>query len=362
MSVTTRLVRKIDHKLKIDIFAHILPPKYKKALYKVAPSGFYLQDVIETLPTLFDIQYRFRIMDKFENLKQVLTLSSPPVELVAQSQKAIDLARLANEEMAELVLKYPSRFAAAVACLPMNNIDAALKEVDRAINDLKFRGVQIYTPINDKPLDSPEFILLYEKMSQYNLPIWIHPERAVDYADYRTENRSRYMIFHIFGWPYETAAAVTRLVFSGVLERYPNLKIITHHAGGMIPYLEERITGAYDHAEVLRRAKYGQGLTKPPIEYFKMFYYDTAIYGSTPSLMCAYAFCGADHMLFGTDMPYDSQLGERYTRQTIEAIERMDISELGKKEIFEDNAKKLLRLASYSDMDGFEESREGNSQ
>lgn len=330
--------------MKIDVFPHILPKKYKEALYKIAPPNFYIQDVIETLPTLFDLEHRFRIMDKYEGLMQILTLSSPPIEQMADSHKAVDLAKLANDEMAELVFKYPDRFAAAVACLPMNNMDATLKEVDRAINDLKCRGVQINTPINDKPLDSPEFIPLYEKMAQYNLPIWIHPVREVDFADYKTEKRSKYMIFHVFGWPYETAAAMTRFVFSGILEKYPNLKIITHHCGSMVPYLEQRIIGAYDHAEMLRGAKYKQGLTKSPIDYFKMFYYDTAIYGSTPGLICAYAFCGADHLLFATDFPYDSQYGERYIRQTIQSIEQMDISDLEKKMIFEDNARKLLRL------------------
>jgi aminocarboxymuconate-semialdehyde decarboxylase len=330
--------------MKIDIFPHILPVKYKEALYKMAPPGFYIQDVIETLPTLFDLEHRFRIMDKFEGLMQVLTLSAPPIEQIGDSRKAVDLAKLANDEMAELVLKYPDRFAGAVAALPMIDMDATLKEVDRAINDLRFRGVQINTPINNKPLDSPEFLPLYEKMSQYHLPIWIHPVREADFADYRTEKRSKYMIFHIFGWPYETAAAMTRLVFSGVLEKYPNLKIITHHCGSMIPYLEQRIIGAYDHAEMLRGARYKQGLTKSPIEYFKMFYNDTAIYGSTPGLMCAYAFCGADHLLFATDFPYDSQFGERYIRQTIQSIEQMNISDKEKKMIFEDNARKLLRL------------------
>jgi aminocarboxymuconate-semialdehyde decarboxylase len=330
--------------MMIDIFPHILPIKYKEALYKIAPSGFYIKDVIETLPTLFDLDHRFRIMDKFEGLVQVLTLSAPPIEGIADPEKAVDLAKLANDEMAELVLKYPDRFTAAVASLPMNNMDAALKEVDRAINDLKFRGVQVNTPTNDKPLDSPEFMPLYEKMSQHDLPIWIHPQRSADYADYKTEKRSRYMIFHIFGWPYETAAAMTRLVFSGVLEKYPNLKIITHHCGGMVPCLEQRIIGAYDHAEILRGAKYQQGLTKSPIEYYKMFYYDTSIYGSTPGLMCAHAFCGADHMLFASDMPYDSEFGERYTRQTIHSIEQMNISDSEKKKIFEDNARELLRL------------------
>lgn len=330
--------------MKIDIFPHILPPKYKDALYKSAPSGFYIQDVIETLPTLYNLDHRFRIMDKFEGLLQVLTLSSPPIEKIGDASKAIDLAKLANDEMAELVLKYPDRFVAAVAALPMLDIDSTLKEIDRAITDLRFRGIQLNTPVNDKPLDSPEFMPIYEKMSKYNLPIWIHPVRDADLPDYRTEKRSKYMIFHIFGWPYETAAAMTRIVFSGILEKYPNLKFITHHCGSMVPYLEQRIIGAYDHAEMLRGAKYKQGLTRSPIEYFKMFYYDTAIYGSTPGLMCAYAFCGADHMLFATDFPYDSQFGERYTRQTIRSIDEMSISDKEKRMIFEDNARSLLRL------------------
>lgn len=330
--------------MKIDIFPHILPLRYREALYRMAPSEFYVKDVIETLPTLYDLDHRFRIMDKFEGLMHVLTLSNPPIEHIADPKKAIDLAKSANDEMAELVLKYPDRFVAAVAALPMIDMEATLEEADRAINDLRFRGVLINTPVNDKPLDSPEFMPLYEKMCSYDLPIWIHPTRDADFSDYRSEKRSKYMIFHIFGWPYETAAAVTRLIFSGVLEKYPKLKIITHHCGGMIPYLEQRIVGAYDHAEMLRGAKYKRGLTKSPADYFKMVYYDTSIYGNTPGLMCGYAFCGADHFLFATDFPYDSQFGERYTRQTIEAIEQMKISDSEKKMIFEGNARRLLRL------------------
>ena len=328
----------------IDIAAHILPMKYKDALYKTVDAKFNLQNVIETLPTLYDLDHRFRIMDKFEGLMHVLTLSAPAVEEFAGPDKSPDLAKLVNDEMAELVLKHPDRFVAAIACLPLNNVDAALKEIDRAIKDLKFRGIQIETPIDNKPLDSLEFMPIYEKMAHYNLPIFIHPMRTADFADYRTENRSKYMIFHVFGWPYETAAAITRLVFSGVLEKYPNLKLVTHHCGGMVPFLEERIKGAYDHAEMLRGARYKEGLTKAPIDHFKAFYYDTAVYGNTAALMCGLAFCGADHMVFGTDLPYDSQFGERYTRQTIEAIKKMDIGDLEKKMIFEENAKKLLRL------------------
>ncbi len=330
--------------MKIDVYPHILPTRYKKALYESASSKFYIKNVIETLPTLYDLESRFRLMDKFEDLMHVLTLSAPPLEMIANPQDAVELSKLANDELAELVLKYPDRFATAIACLPMNNMEAALQEIDRAVNDLKFRGVQIFTPINGKPLDAPEFIPLYEKMSKYNLPIFIHPVREASYSDYISEERSRFMIFHIFGWPYETAAAVARLVFSGILEQYPNLKVITHHAGGMVPYLSERIAGAYDHAEIMRKAKYKQSLSRPPIEYFKKFYYDTAIYGNSFGLMCAYDFCGSEHLLFGTDMPFDNQQGERYTKQTIDAIEAMNISKEDKMKIFKDNAKRLLQL------------------
>ncbi len=331
--------------MKIDMFCHILPPKYKKAFYRMTPANFYLKNVIDSLPTLFDMEHRFRVMDKYGDLRHALTLALPPVEHIADEQKAVDMAKMANEEMAELVLKYPDRFVAAAATLPMNNMDAALQELDRAIKDLKLKGIQLLTPVNDKPLDLPEFMPIFEKMSQYDLPIWVHPTRTADYPDYRTETRSRYMIFSNLGWPYETAAFMVRMVFSGILEKYPNLKFITHHCGGMIPFLEQRMVGSYDHAALLRGAKYKETLSRPHIDYFKMFYYDTALYGSTPGLMCGLAFCGADNMVFATDFPFDSEFGDRYTRQTIESIERMPISARDRQKIFEGNARRLLHLA-----------------
>lgn len=332
------------YSLKIDIFPHIVPIKYKEAIYKVAPAGFLGQRVLDSHPQLWDLEGRFRIMDKYDGLVQVLTLAAPPVEAIVDSEKAVTLAKLANDEMAELVAKYPDRFVAAVACLPMNNIEASLQELDRAIIDLKFRGVLLYSHINNKPLDSPEFMPLYEKMSQYNLPIWLHPTAGITSRDYTSESESKYLNVTIFGWPYETTVAMARLVYSGILERYPNLKIITHHAGAMVPFFDQRIIGIQDTDEILRRGKNKDKLTKAPIEYFKMFYADTAIYGSVPGLMCAHAFFGAEHLLFGTDMPFDCRLGDRYTRQTINSIEQMEISGLEKKQIFEDNARSLLRL------------------
>ena len=289
-----------------------------------------------------DLDERFRIMDRYGELMQVITFGWPPIEAIADPKKAAELSKFVNDEMAELVHKYPSRFIAGIAHLPMNNLDAALKELDRAIMDLRLRGVQIYSPVNDKPLDLPEFWPLYEKMESYDLPIFIHPMRTG--PDYKTEQTSKYMISAIFGWPYETTATMTRLVFSGVLEKYPKLKIVTHHCGGMIPYYADRLVEFMDQAEMRSHQK--RKLTKAPIEYFKKFYADTALYGNTPALMCAYAFFGSENLVFGIDMPLgDSTLGYRNYRQTINAIDAMSISDDHKKKIYEDNARNLMRLA-----------------
>jgi aminocarboxymuconate-semialdehyde decarboxylase len=128
------------------------------------------------------------------------------------------------------------------------------------------------------------------------------------------------------------------------MEDHPGLKIITHHCGGMIPFFSERIIGQYDYSTVFLKSKWRRSLLTHPIEYFRMFYNDTAVYGNTAALMCGYHFCGSEHLLFGTDMPYDSEIGNRYIRETIRSIEEMDISDSDRKKIFEDNAKRLLHL------------------
>ena len=332
--------------LKIDAYSHVAPLKYKEALEKISPQG---AREISGSPPLYDLEHRFRLMDRHEGLLQVLAPTSPPIEVVADAKKAVELARLANDEIAELVAKYPDRFVAAIAYLPLNNIDAALKEVDRAINDLGCRGIMIYSNVNGKPLDSPELQPLYEKMSGHDLPIYIHPHLPAYFPDYGTEGdtASKFAMSSIFGRPFETTNAMTRLVFSGVLEKYPNLKIVTHHCGGMVPYYADRITMHYGRYEAGRsqHPERTGNLNKPPVEYYRMFYNDTALHGNTPALMCACAFFGADRLLFAADMPRgDPQYGTQSYHLTIDAIERMDISNADKRKIFADNARKLLRL------------------
>ncbi len=266
------------------------------------------------------------------------------VDDLAGPEGAVDLAKEINDEIAELVYKYPDRFAAAVAVLPTVNIDASLMEIDRAINELKLRGILLRIPINGRPVDRPEFMPLYERMCQYNLPIWFHPQRNPKVPDYADEDESKYVIWHLWGLVYETTVAMTRLVFSGVMEKFPKIKLITHHCGAMVPYFSKRIINHYNMHEMRNKADFKQGLTEQPIDYFRRFYNDTALIGNTPALMCAYDFFGAKNILFGTDAPFDSQLGDYGTKRTIRAIEQMDIPDWDKKQIFEENARRLLRL------------------
>jgi len=332
---------------KIDVYAHIIPEKYREALYQRADGRFRAgrwDSVIEGTPALSDLDNRLRIIDKYEGLTQVLTVASPALEESASPEDAVYLAKLANDEMAELVLKYPDMFSAAVACLPVNDIEAALDETDRAVKDLNFKGIQLFTPVDGKPLDSPEFLPLYEKMAAYDLPVWIHPARGRAVPDYPNETHSRYYMYQMFGWPYETTAAMVRLVFSGIFDKFSDIKFITHHLGAMVPYFSERITVGQDYAETHLDAKWKKSLSRPPIDYFHQFYGDTAINGNTAGLMCGYDFFGPEHVLFATDFPYDDEEGDRFTREVIKAVEAMDIPATQKKMIFEDNTRRLLRL------------------
>jgi predicted TIM-barrel fold metal-dependent hydrolase len=333
--------------MKIDAFPHILPQKYYRKLLEKAPKNFYMEKRWKGIPALTDIEKRFQVMDRFEDYAQVLVLSAPPLEMVFSPADTPELARIANDEMAELVAKYPDRFVAAVATLPMNNKDAAAEELDRAIKQLNMKGVLVYTNSAGKPLDDPDFTFIFEKMAAYDLPIWLHPARGAGFSDYTSEEKSKFDVWVIFGWPFDTSAAMVRIVFTGVFDRYPNLKIIAHHLGGMLPYFGERLRGAYDNFGTRTEedaAGILAGLKKHPYDYFRMFYADTVINGSIPALECAYAFFGADRILFGTDMPFDPDQGYRKIKRNMEGIEGMTACIEDKEKIYRGNAVRLLKL------------------
>ena len=334
--------------MKIDIFNHIYPKIYWDKMMEVAPDVKDMGKRTREVPVLWDLDARFRMMDQFDDYAQVICLSSPPLEKLSGPDISPELARVANDGMAEYVNKYPDRFPAFIASLPMNNPDAAFEEVDRAIKDLKAVGVQIFTNVNGKPLDLPEFKPLFEKMTEYDLPIWVHPIRGADFTDYLTEDKSEYEIWWTLGWPYETSVLMARLVFGKYFDMFPNLKIITHHMGVMIPYFEGRVgpgwdllgarTSDKDLSVILKELK------KPHLEYFKMFYADTALFGSLAGTKCGLDFFGADNILFASDCPFDPERGPGFIRETIRVVDELPISDEERQKIYEGNARKLLKL------------------
>ena len=335
--------------MMIDVFCHFLPPRYLEQRNRRAGPSFGTQyaKYYQANAGLHDIETRFRILDNYPDVRQLLTIAGPNVESITEPRDTVDLARIANDELAEMVAKHPDRFISAGACLPMNDVDAALRETDRAIRELGFCCVEIFTDINGKPVDAPEFFPLYEKMQDYDLPILLHPRRTNITADYVDEATSKFLVYTNFGWPFETSKAMARLAFGGVMERFPRLKIVTHHAGGMVPFFHKRVELSWDFNErLMGYQRDGQTLSRKPLDYYRSFYCDTAIQGNTVALMCAHDFFGTDHMMFATDCPYDDELGERVYRETIPAVEAMDLDAAAKAKIFEGNARRLFRLRS----------------
>jgi predicted TIM-barrel fold metal-dependent hydrolase len=338
--------------LKLDVFPHIFPQAFFERMKRIAGANPALAASIKrwlNIPVLWDLDARLRMMKKFRGYQQVLTLSLPAIEFLAGPEESPALAKLANDGMAEIVASHPDQFPAFVASLPMNNVPAALAEMDRAITRLGAKGVQIFTNVNGRPMDDPEFYPVFERcVRKYDLPIWLHPVRTSKFPDYPVESKSKYEIWWLFGWPYETSACMARIVFSGMLQKLPDMKIITHHLGAMAPYFDERIglgmdqmgarTSDEDYGALLKR------LGKRPLDYFRMFYGDTAVNGSAPAIRCGLDFFGPDRVLFGTDCPFDPEGGPAFIRESIRAIDSLRLAPAVRNKVYHGNAVKMLRL------------------
>jgi len=324
----------------IDVFAHIMPPAYvRDVLPHTTPAT---RAFAAGTRTLADLDERFRLLDRYPGLRQVLTLAGP-VE-AAGPYSATDVARIVNDGLADLVSRFPDRFVAAAASLPATSGEEMLAEAQRALAVPGIRGVEIFTPTAaGRPIDADEMMPLFEIMQEADLPVWVHPRREL-LPDYPGEERSRYRVFGLWGWPYETTVAMTRLVMSGVFDRFPRLKVITHHCGGMVPAFHARISTWYDYMATSLKADYRKPLQRPVVEYFRLFYADTALNGNTAGLECGHAFFGASHLLLGTDMPFDCEMGDASIRDTLASVQNMRVSEADKALILSGNARSLLRL------------------
>jgi predicted TIM-barrel fold metal-dependent hydrolase len=337
---------------KLDIFPHIFPPAFFERMKEIAEAKPALAANIKRwlhIPVLWDLEKRVKMMRRWPGYQQALTLSLPAIEFLADENGSPALARLANDGMHEIVQKYPDLFPCFVASLPLNNVAASLEEMDRAIGSLGAKGIQIFTNMNGRPMDDPAFFPIFERMSKkYDLPIWVHPVRTAKFADYPVEQKSKYEMWWLFGWPYETSVFMGRMVFSGMFDKLPDLKIITHHLGAMVPFLANRVGYGMDQFGSRTADEDYEGLLKRmgrrPVEVFKKFYNDTSINGWASGIRCGLDFFGIEKVLFGTDCPFDPEGGPLFIRETMKAIDSLRLKPGDRRKLYFGNAVSLMRL------------------
>jgi aminocarboxymuconate-semialdehyde decarboxylase len=333
--------------VKVDVFNHIFPKPFFDRLQRVVVDTGAVKRWLN-IPFLYDLDVRFRKLEEFgPDYRQILSLSAPPIESINPDRGVtLDLAKLANDSMADLVGDHRDRFPGFVASLPLNLPDESVAELERAVTELGAVGVQLFSNVNGLPLDDPRFNPLFEAADRLRCPILLHPARGAAFADYASEQKSKYEIWWTFGWPYETSVAMQRLVFSRLFDRLPDIRIVAHHLGAMIPYFEGRIGYGLDQLGTRTSDEdYGTllaSLNKRPYDYFKMFWADTAVFGSRAATECGLNFFGTDQVVFASDAPFDPEGGPLYIRETLKIIDTLDISEIDRRKIYRGNAERLF--------------------
>jgi predicted TIM-barrel fold metal-dependent hydrolase len=332
--------------MMIDVFNHFMPKAYLDRLGDLI-LGHPVLTAFPRLKTLWDVDARRALIDEFGEMQHVLSLANPPPELIGPPDRTPDLVRMANDALAEVCRRHPDHFPTFIASLPMNNVEASVREAERAVKELGARGVQVFTNVAGEPLSDQKFRPVFQCMAARDLAVWVHPMRTAQFSDYAGEKDSQNEIWFSFGWPYETTAAMTRLIYSGIFDELPDLKIVSHHMGGMIPFFSGKIKlgfrqiffGGPERNPSAEDAR----LKKQPIDYYKMLYADTAL-GEIAPTRCGHAFFGTEKCVFATDAPFDSEQGRGLIRNTIAAVNALEISQAEKDQIFSGNAKKLLKF------------------
>ena len=325
--------------MRIDAYTHFFPKKFFDKMQEVAGDYKDMGKRVRSLPALFDLDHRKKMVDGFKDYQQILSYPQPPVETFAKTPAQIDeLIRLINDGFAELCAKERDHFPGWVAQISLDAPDAGVREAERAINELGALGVQIYTNVVGKPLDRPQYLPFWKKMNELGKPIWMHPARGASMPDYIDEKKSLYEIWWTFGWSYETAAAMARLVFSKIMDNHPNLKIITHHFGGIVPMLEGRIGPGWDvlgsRTSDEDYVSLRKSLKKRPLDYFKQdFYADTAVFGGKPATKCGLEFFPLEKIVFASDCPFDPEGGTMYPRLTLEILDSLNIPKADREKI-----------------------------
>jgi aminocarboxymuconate-semialdehyde decarboxylase len=240
----------------------------------------------------------------------------------------VEFCKLYNEEFARLKREHPGKFA-PLATVPLQDGEAAAAELERAVKELGLHGVATSTSLASSNLDDPRLEPFYAKLNELQVPWFIHPSFTPV-----AQRAPKYYLTNFIGNPLETTIAVATLIFGGVMERYPNIRCWTPHAGGFVPYQ----FGRFDHGYEWRPEPKGQ-ITKPPSEYLDAFLFDIIAH-SAPALDYLVQTFGAGQVYLGTDYPFDMGLPDPVG--TVQAISTID--DAGKSLISTENARAALRI------------------
>jgi uncharacterized protein len=331
---------------RIDAHTHFSSLKVLDALEKEDGKPFVLSRTYRTKPALVDAKARLDILDRNEVDIHVLVpipwLEAFP-RIAHDRALAPRFARMMNDEIAAIVAAHPKRFR-GVALVPAVDPDAMVAELTRAVKELGFVGAYLPVGPTAKRMDHPDFEPLYRAIVDLDVMLWLHPSRP-PVADYADEKTSLYQVWQQMGWPYDTTAAMYRIVFSGVFERHPSIRIITHHHGGFVPYYQGGMRGSWAASEEEGR-ELSDKVARPYIDHFKKFYCDTACKDYVPKVLeLALDFFGPERMLFGSDTPFGAGDGQRFTSGALRSIEAMQIAPDLRNTILFANAQKLLKIA-----------------
>ena len=331
--------------MRLDAYTHFIPKSFVDKMSEVAGDHKDIGKRMRAVPAIYDLDVRKKVVDGFPDYAQILTYPMPPIEQFAKPDQIEGLLKIINDGFADLCAKEKARFPGWVAQASLAAPDASVREVERAIKNGAL-GVQIYTNVAGKPLDRPEFEQFFAAMNRLGKPIWIHPSRTAEHPDYMDEKKSLFEMWWAFGWSYETAAAMARLVFSKTMDKYPNLKIILHHFGGIIPMLEGRIGPGWDQIGARTSDADYQALKaslkKRPLDYFqKDVWVDSAAFGGRGATLCGLEFYPHERVLFASDCPFDPEKGPGYIRETIKILDSLGMPKDKLNDIYYRNFEKL---------------------
>jgi len=315
----------------IDIFCHHISRRAEKILEKAKYYGEGKQFPFP--PQNADPEARLELMDKYGVDIQALSQTTP-VLLGQTAEDAAELCRISNEDNYAMCKAYPDRFV-NIGILSLLDVKEAMQELNRCINELDCRGITLATNYNGKGLDAPEFFPIYEKIVEHDLPILLHGTHWESYP--LADMEEGWRIMHIWGWDFDNTQAVWRMIFGGVLDRFPSMKLVTHHLGNFIPYWKRRIECNFNKF-------LSDKLPRNISEYWGNIYGDTAMDGEMAAFPCGYAFFGSERMMYGSDYPFGAEAGEDFIRENLKCVQAMAIPPEEKKKILGGNAKMMLKI------------------